>query len=1006
MNLALLTLDELGQGAVDPLLLLKKTDLKEIVGAAALPSQKPIPAEKAELLIRDLRQLVGEYLWVTKLQAEPEHANLAVDLKRIYERVRAQIIGLLEKHGPHLSEASKALHHFYHTPNYNPDKPKNDATYANFERVRELLRKAREECQQTQEKLLKHTDSELGKALPGVRSIVSALGGRESEQRKKTVQLERAEAACWQYERVQMAHKRMAHLRYIADIGENRAILEGPSTVHLLNVIHSNLFGNPAYKVAGPALCGPPGWGKTSVLQDYFRSFGIEPISADIDPGLSSFILMARPSMGLEAGIDSKARLIDLIEHLSAGQIADFYAQHKAYLAKTCGITDEEIGSIAKDRVLSEVREKLARPLQDGFNEDLARILQSHAETKGYTYGLVLLALQQNRPVILNEFPELAEWTFIHGLLTAIPAADGEEAKRPTKAPKEGEMIKNPKGWFYNTISGEWLRVKEKFRICFTGNIGLEYGNAGAPLALLSRIGSSLISVEALPSQEIAETIVWPYLSSRETGHFLLDDETAYRLHFLISEVFPKLRAKLERDHRGKHMPISNRVLIDICKAMNPETNYDPCDLDEALMKALIRPSHALRYTEGLQFIIAILKATGYLSAYDEELKAMLPDFGGDRITAIIKELKNPFNKETYKKNADRYEGKCVVCSVTRCPCHGEDNLKYVDYIRQAAELSKVVLDPVLLDDIKDWQKDLEKAENWPMALEAAFANLDTAKLSKEAREGIAGYLTDMIGSTQKSPDTLPDHLPILLIALKKAFLSATTLDNEWKSSVIAHWDKVRRDIQGGKSPAKHSMLRPFFEVQAALCEIYSDSYRMHKDTVKFIEDRMKDLEDPSMLVLVNRMRLENAPDLTEAIAEKIKQLDKSTLLQECRLKIVGNITPGSAAPTTIKKKAVPAGIKAVVGFESEFESIEEGMIGIENLLDLKLIRIEEVLDLLTLVEQKLNDAVQGEKLPTARMPYIRIIRRLAKMKKVNLDEAAKFFFKDRKVPLPPLRKY
>jgi hypothetical protein len=92
--------------------------------------------------------------------------------------------------------------------------------------------------------------------------------------------------------------------------------------------------------------------------------------------------------------------------------------------------------------------------------------------------------------------------------------------------------------------------------------------------------------------------------------------------------------------------------------------------------------------------------------------------------------------------------------------------------------------------------------------------------------------------------------------------------------------------------------------------------------------------------------------------------------------------------------------------FENAFPTVYRVLHGVERLLDLDIIRIEEINDILQTVEDELNKVTERGQTPQDKLAYIRVIRILAKIKKINLDAALRFVFEDNTPPLPPMREF
>ena len=1036
----------------DPLGLLKHTPIAEQVQRALEKTDfSAMPAEEAEVRVRDFARIVAQYVWTCMLKEAgtlpTEQAGVLQEIGRIGDELVKKILQTVTTYGPALSVQAERIDAFENTVTWRADRDINPLSSANFRHVQGELRERRKGKHVARAVLDNLAGSDFARAVPGIRALAAHVIQPDAMEQRLTRDLR----ANWKSHEVRMGYLRHKHLEYIHDIADGRAINEGPSTVHLLNRLHGELYGNPAYKVAGPALVGPPGWGKTSLLQDYFRTFGLEPLSADVDPGQSAFTLMASPSLGMEEEVHGKQRLLELIDKLDAESIKSLFAQNPDFFIKICGITKEQIDGLEREGTFAAVRDALRAPLRSAFNAELLKVYHGHAK-KGYNYGLVLKGLEANRPVIINEFPELQEWTFIHGLLTAVPAADLDAAPEPTHAPQEGAAVKSPRGWFFNTITGAWMRVPEQFRVCFTGNVGAEYGNAGAPLALVSRLGSAIVHVGSLASaaenstttaaqpvkleksidQEIAETIVWPHLCARDTGEFLLDDATAYKLHFLVTQVLPKMRAHLESAFKGKHFPISHRVLIDLCKCMNPEINRSPCSLDEALMRTLVEPTHALRF-DSLEYIVSMLLGTGYLKESKDRLDQLIPGMGVGRFQVMVQEVKDPFVDTDYTEQQDRFSGKCTVCEVNRCPCHGEESQQYVKYLERTALLSKVGLDPHLVEQLIHWQEQLLERQEWPIFMEAYFGTKEedaSAMLTQKNRQHLHEYVCTIVAGDDMSPDTIAT----VANAVRKFLFARKDVPDLWLDKVRTHWEGRLQEMHKtllaadaaednnkkkpkAKDEAKPSL--PWNEVRTALRGLGeyfrliapdgTGKRKLGDATAHIIADILRRQSPvPADVAWLAQNLPHKGTDLEPQLQfEKTGQAEvwKGQSVQECRAKIMGAQSVTTSMART--KRKIPTEILRTPDFEQRYPQLLEGLYQLRCLVDLGTALPRDVQEMLHFVEVEMNKTTGQGQVPKAKMPYVRMIRAMAGIRKEAFDvEKAMAYFLQMDFPLPPMRSY
>jgi len=722
---------------------------------------------------------------------------------------------------------------------------------------------------------------------------------------------------------------------------------------------------------------------------------------------------MARPTLGLEKGLVDVKYLVELVHGLSLSDVEILCRKNAKQFATAFGFDIDEIkqalnaSGFEKEQLLTEILTTMKSRLQGKLLEDMVTAVENLLVTKGYSYNLVLKGLQQNKPVILNEFPELQEWTFLHGLLTAIPCSDADAAPRPATIPKEGEKISNPKGWFFNTITGDWLRVPENFRICFTGNIGIEYGNTGVPPALMSRIGGGLIQIDSLPGNEITRCIAWPLLSSEETGKFLLDDEDAYKLHFLITDFFPKLQEKLGLI-RDEFFSVATREIIDLCRSMHPDDNEYPCSLDEALMKTIVRPCHSRRLSESLKLIIAMLKGTGFLQGYDDELKMMDKDLDTDRTKSIIAELKNPFERSKYEASSENFKGKCMVCHVTHCPVHGKDSNEYVSYAERTKALAKMGVDGRLLQLISAYLKNLLANDENEIFIDGHLGSHEADDgafaIDAKGRENLMNFLIEVQEDLGRDVDQTPDILDLLSKASRKLFIPKNKIDQTRIENAFDAYKKTFLDAITGNQNDSDIKIRVMAYIRA-------------RKAVKHLRKSVSDEDVINVLLpLINKFDVVELGHLRESfngtpIVEKIDEhvatpAVKNGFLEHCNRQKIDVFGDQTKANLRKSKNRVVQSLLDTPDFELVFPKIMKLLETTEALLKLNILSSNDRMEIIKYAEFKMNQAVTSGYTPKSFTTYIRVIKKLAQIKKMNIDELITLMTKPAEIPLPPMRTY
>ncbi len=980
--------------------------------------------EHAELIVQDLTRLTREFATGCLLEkSQVTQADLPpaamTSLRGAIASLRTSILDLVGRFGDSLSREAMRIHAFNNNVTYDENRVNNPATYGNFAHLLAKRMGLIHDRQQTRSVIDKMGKSSIGGIIGGTTGLMRKIlngGGEMQQQEQRTIIALRT---MWQKPEVRMAHSRAQHLKYIRDLHEGRAILEGPSTVTLLNEIHANTYGASATKTAGAALVGPPGWGKTSVLEDYFRSHGIQPLSIVIDPGQSSWTLIAKPTLGLEKGIESRQALLQTIKDFSADQVKEFCEAQSAY-ADSCGVTREELDTINNDGILDGIKGRISKTLHAEFHNDLARILRAQVEMHGYEPGPILKALMADQPVIMNEFPELQDWAFLNELLLAIPASDEEAASRPSITPKEGEPIPRPKGWYFDTITRQWHRVGKNFRICVTGNIGVEHGNTGAKPAFMSRYRDRIIGVEGMPPKEEAECVVWPHLSGSD-GRFYLEDETAYRVHHLVTDVLPRITTMLRKNYRGRpesHL-LSHREVIAICHAMNPEHTEKPMTLDDALMEKIIKPIKAENLNDALQQILVILIGTGYLQTCSEALQTLVPDLSSNRLAQMIREVKQPFATQVYADDADRYEGRCIVCGVKRCPCHGNESKSFVEHLEMTASLAVLGLSEPLVQRIEERMTEMAIAKQWPMYLETALTANQSASgtLHKGQIEELQKYLRGLNKLCKTNPvENVATAVPVIAAGVEQLVLGRkeVTCLTEVQSYLIAQLQDAGRRFQEERG---RSIKKLPVGAQAILDQEIIPQLRLLRDTqsmnsksnltaddTEVIRSLVKYMNKVEALAIVQSLRYEGGLSLKEDITFAISK--HNAVLREELITARESVFSGNAA-TTRTKKRIPAEVLGMPEFEHNYSALAQALQLGKQMLDLQLATPEELMEFVGAAERQMEDATNEGKMPENITPYVRVVKSLAELKNIGLKDMIEKLRKQAKIePLPPLKNF
>ena len=1013
--------------ATDPIALLQKTDLADDI--ASILEKKGTSFDQvgnSELLLRELSLNISKYIRL-KIQQTLQSAKksekgsedpLLVDLSGMIDAVRGRILSAIERHGPHLSKEAQRKHSFIHKVTYDQEKQINQRTLANFMHLGEL----RKQLEQTEKGKIRtffgDVDSEVEEILPlGDELFYEATDDNsDNPYTGQCSRVDRGQKDMWKSKEVRIAYARYKHMEYIKDTHEGRSVVEGPTTVKLLNEIHSSLYGATRPRVSGPCITGPPGWGKTTALQDYFRAIGVgEAISADIDRMQSSFTQMARPVIDTGDETAEKKRFAEAVKDLSEDDIKLLLTIDPDFF--------EEISAEAKD--VADQTDHIKQALLNSAEGDRFRSIikkLKKIEKKGFAYGSIMIGLTTNTPVILNEFVQLPDWSFLNGLLEAEPATDEEAGTKPSERAKSSST-KSPKGWFWNTITGDWMRVPANFRICFTANLGSEHGSPGVKPALESRFNGQFAHNE-LPPNEIVETVIWPRLCSRANGTFLLDDETAYKLHFLATELLPHIN-RYCRVH-NIYFSFALREIILICKDITPEEkNGKQFSLGEAIMRRIIRPTHAKKDREDLLIqMIALFKGMNFLGKeFSAEINAMVPE-ENERLDSTISHLLSDapevaYNADKYTTDEDKFKGRCAVCGVKQCPCHGSDEKKYSEDLKNLSGLLEVGVNPQLLERISEWQKGLVSSGQWNMLLESHFgetSDIKTLPLQTSERKEVEKYLVELVAESDENPEKTVQNLPLINEGLAKRIISKPDkiINEGVRKKWTDHWDSVVEKLNGyeeenvGEGKEKTYDVAGFRDYLTFLTEYIKidKDYEIPTATLTLISTYIPHIGDSETLVLLYRLNLEDQE------VKKLLGRRKGSLNKRFKKQLEGLKAPLYAKAPNLARVGEEVGlsedeISQISSFDMKFPAIYNMLDKISQLLELKVITMDDVAVELRFAEEQLNAVFREGRLPRVMIPYIRVIKKLSQIKKTNLEAAIKHFLKeDVVVDMPPVREY
>lgn len=747
--------------------------------------RKELPNPPHMLLVT-VRRMVRHWLRGAALQQEsaqaPETPDRRLAAARQYmQTLTAQILKQADDYGPALRDESARQYDFVHDA---------EATggYAEFSALREKRRDGTREAQE----LLRDPDPFFQFAAGNPRPTLMAGDARIAE--------------LWAEPNVRAAFARERHMEWIGSIRSRRLINLSDYSTDLLNEIHSHVYGNAKRKASGAFLSGDPGEGKTSVFVEYFRLNGQEPLVMTMDPGQSAFTLFSRTTLGTERGLEGVRSLIDTVLTLPVEDLRALYRRDEA-LFRLRGIEPAEMELMEGEEVRKAIVAKLASPLQDTYVSRLSSVLRSGEELRGKAMGPVLQAAQElpsGRPVIIDEAVEMRDFSVFNNLLTAVPATDAEAGPMPSFTPEKGQSM--PVGWYFDLQMG-WLRVRENFCICMTGNLGQKFGNAGIAQAWMDRFGSGFLQVPLSSSgadrdREDLAAIVWPNLCEPETGKFLFTPGVAYRVHFFVTQFLPRIRSWMQEQFVGVSLPLTRRFVLRFSQNLiGQQKDFQvgkirEISIDEAVMASLIRPSCVPGLRESLPYFVAMLQAGGFLGSADHkaEIKRMLPE-EESRITELVATAQQDrsgapqYRYDAYSSNAEHFDGECEVCAVKRCPCHGAETRQDAEFATHAKRLSSVGVDRAFASALRGWQERMVKEGHWNLFTES-YVHDSTAPGIKFPRERVLAHIAAAAEECRDAPEMAAERIGLLAGARTLHLLPDAVMTPEMRNAIRAYWSQ------------------------------------------------------------------------------------------------------------------------------------------------------------------------------------------------------------------------
>ncbi len=1043
------------------LLALSKSSGLEDVFAQVENKGEMIPALQVNAVVREFRALLARFAQARRVlsfmheneevafngrNSDADKELLKDTCSKTADAIKQRILEVINKYGVNLIKEDEAQRDYEQVVTYSPERFFQEPTLANFRYVRSELMRIQRKLQHLQDVLSAMTISMSEQDLYGLEGLRMDIMHSDNDLNKQKRQLEAEHKQLWSDEQVKMAHMRQEHESFIQQIAEGRSILETPTVVKTMNQLHRMLYGSEAYKVTGPVLVGPPGWGKTSMLQDYFRSFGREALSADIDPGQSAFTIMARPVLTRDDRIKQIKGAQDILLNQSDKTLYQMIKGQEERFARVFMLNLRDVKRFVREHkklkssadtneVAQSFRQKIADSFDERLNANYVDMVEAINQNNGYEYLLVLEALLKNQPVILNEFVELQEWTFLHGLLTAVPCSESEAAPEPTNVPSEAGQVQNPKGWFFNTITNRWMRVPEHFRICFTGNIGLDTGQTSVPGAIQSRMRNNIIEVGALPPEEVARCIVWPYLSNPETGELMLSAQDAYKVHFLVTRLFPKLDEQLQNVYDEK-VYLSTRLIIDFCRELKDQPKFmrRKVSIDEALMSVIVRSAKALNHKESLKIMVSLMIGAGFLLEYTDEISAMGLELSTERAKQIINDLNDPFDQKEFEQDESKLKEGCPICGVSRCPVHGTDMKAFEEYSDNIQRMSEIGLNMRMVQQLQAFSNKLLETGNIEAFHELYIGDMgqDIAQeiLSNEQRIAICGYVNNKLNHVKESDEGLIKFVPSVMVALDKSMILKRELDLEVvkqiESRLIARVANDEDDNDSLEEPIKtYLLIRKLRlridkeecevgvivpdEIKAEIAKMITtnpslEMLRMAEEVGAFKEGEI--LEMLNQNEITNKFKAKVVNNFAKKRVELFKLREYIPMAPQEKFLKPRKSLRRKRNVEYIPIRPMPEGIEQCTFFEQHYPRFIAVLQEARDLVAIKLLDISDIADLLLYVKEIVDRVVEQQVELKFNIPYIRLLQLISEIRGHDLNQSIAMMSRVREVPLPPLRDY
>ncbi len=396
----------------------------------------------------------------------------------------------------------------------------------------------------------------------------------------------------WGRREVRARWNEHVYRKLILDAKAGEAVLEIPQVIRIANTLR-RWEREDGDSLVGGALVGPPGTGKSTGIEYYLEKMGRpRAIRMDMSEELTRYALFGSPEVQFESDIDRYKQLAERVASLTEEDVLNMVKEHTEKLEAALGdMSQEERAVIALATLRGKVdeiiaagpgvadtethahvqalKDALANLAQREYQSELATQLADITHKNGWRDGIIIHALRQQRPLIIDEFNAAKSWTLINKLLSGT---------------KPGES-------YYFTDNKEEIPIPEWWRIYFTANIGGKYGRRKVQEDMASRFGKKVIEVDYADSSD--EFMVMVALICNAYTEILRDTDDVYKLGVFVNEVVPKLRAEMNKAKTPSN-PISFRTYHEIGRALvtpGPAGSPRPStSVDRAIFESVVNP--------------------------------------------------------------------------------------------------------------------------------------------------------------------------------------------------------------------------------------------------------------------------------------------------------------------------------------------------------------------------------------------------------------------------------